>query len=97
MSERLTDEELDALIARFSPGRHPKVAAALAELKVSRLHADFYARSIKGLLPLLESPELLREAGIVPGGFVADAVPYLVSEIGRLREQLEREVFGRYR
>lgn len=32
MSERLTDEELDALIARFSPGRHPKVAAALAEL-----------------------------------------------------------------
>lgn len=32
----LTDDELEALLERFSPGRHPKVHAALAELKTFR-------------------------------------------------------------
>lgn len=48
MSERLTDEELDALIARFSPGRHPKVAAALAELLEFR--SGERQRAMDGLL-----------------------------------------------
>lgn len=39
MAARLTDDELDALLERFSPGRHPKVAAALAELKDFRAGA----------------------------------------------------------
>ena len=36
MTDRLTDDELEALVARFAPGRHPKIAAALAELKARR-------------------------------------------------------------
>lgn len=33
MQKVLTDEELEALLERFTPGRHPKIAAALRELQ----------------------------------------------------------------
>lgn len=85
MNHRLTDEELEALAERFSSGRHPKIAAAIAELKSLRGWPDFHARAVRDLAAIGNRPDLVREAGIRTGDHLADAVPYLVAEIDRLR------------
>lgn len=67
MSERLTDEELEALIQRFDRGHHPKVAAALAELRERREKSA--GALLAELLERLERLERKSASGFIVGTF----------------------------